>query len=82
MTPEEKAEELVNSFYKVTECKDVDEYCKSFMSYYHAKQCDLMCVEEILEEKKKRLRNPVTITTEGYEYNTFWQQVKQEIEKL
>ncbi len=76
MTPKEKAEELALQFFKIQKC-DV------FKAEIVAKQCALICVEEIM-----KLGN---FTEKGHELipiekqpNTvkYWQQVKTEIEKL
>jgi hypothetical protein len=65
MTSKEKAEEL---FYKMLSTDKVDDY--SFVGSKVAKQCALICVDEIMPINS----NPKAI---GY-----WQEVKQEIEKL
>ena len=63
MTPQEKAERLVDKYVEM-------EYLKDFQGMYFslAKQCALIAVDEILKE--------VVLTT------MYWQEVKQEIEKL
>jgi len=64
MTAKEKAKELVNMF-----CwHQSDDYPNSDEDY-HAKQCALICVDEILRIL------PFT-------YVKYWQEVKQEINKL
>ena len=84
MTPKEKAEELVDKFYQTTP----NEYFVNepigikgrYKSWEQAKQCALIAVDEILN---------------GYEFDSldiehkrimdninFWDEVKQEIEKL
>jgi len=66
MTPKEKAEELVENFY----CNiDFNECYQG--SKISAKQCALICVDEVLDN---RILNHNT-----WEY---WQDVKQEINKL
>jgi hypothetical protein len=65
MTPKEKAEEL---FYKMLSTDKVDDY--SFVGSKVAKQCALICVDEIL---------PINSNPKAIEY---WEEVKQEIEKL
>ena len=67
MTPKEKAEELVekmsyNDF-------DEDHNC----SYYVAKNCALIAVDELIEETQFEVPNI---------RQRYWQQVKQEINKL
>jgi hypothetical protein len=72
MTPKEKAKELLD---KMAYGNSYDEYHNS--SLYTAKQCALIAVDELLNNF---LSNR---TTEyGRERYHFWQQVKQEIEKL
>ena len=67
MTPKEKAKELVNKFLL------------NAMTYEMAKQCAIICVDEIINHIDK-------CGYSGYEYDLppeiFWNEVKQEIEKL
>jgi hypothetical protein len=67
MTAEEKAEEL---FYKYRHLKNFD----SYINDKNAKQCALIAVDEVIEQ------------LEGYGWykpqKTYWDAVKQEIEKL
>ena len=65
MTSKEKAEEL---FYKMLSTDKLDSY--SFVGSKVAKQCALICVDEIM---------PINSNPKAIEY---WQEVKQEIEKL
>lgn len=72
MTPKEKAEEL---FYKMLSTDKLDDY--SFVGSKVAKQCALIAVDEIIEflvQASKYLVFPEQIK--------YWQEVKQEIEKL
>ena len=84
MTPKEKAKELVDKFrdyaysYElVDELEDTEDW--------NAKQCALICVDEIvkilmnLRGEFMDLKNISYSKTESLEY---WQEVKQEIEKL
>ena len=66
MTPQEKAIELVNSFYN----KDFENIWNVKTANYEAKQCALICVDEVY---KNISYHP------NYKY---WQEVKQEIEQL
>ena len=66
MTPKQKAKELVGKFIH---------HAESFHDNHHAKQCALICVDEILKELKRGNIHRGTV----YKY---WQEVKQEIEKL
>ena len=61
MTPKEKAKELVNKFLQIYDGR-----------VPQAKQCTLICVDEMLEELGEELK---------LSYN-YWQEVKQEINKL
>lgn len=67
MTPKEKAKELVGQYL------DFGFHIK------RAKQCALICVDEILKIKY----NYLIPLEENEKYNvTYWQEVKQEINKL
>ena len=78
MTPKEKAEELVDKFYQTTP----NEYFVNepigikgrYKSWEQAKQCALIAVDEILDMVK---HTPIEFIETDY-----WQEVKQEIEKL
>ena len=84
MTPKEKAKELVDKFYQLFPLqKDVISIYGTLSWEYdnwkQAKQCALIAVDEIL-----KLEN-----NNGYYFDgtnvtsiSFWQEVKQEIEKL
>ena len=75
MAPKEKAEELVKKLFqfnhRVKWDSDNDEWTHN---YYLAKECALIAVDELTKEG---------FFTDGY-YNrcAFWDEVKQEIEKL
>ena len=73
MTPREKALELVNNFY-LNGIQD-EEYS---MEYDDGKECALICVDEILKENE-RINEGGSFPTPLTEY---WQEVKQEINKL
>jgi hypothetical protein len=68
--PKEKAKELFNKMYN----------CELDISYYAAKQCALIAVDEILIE----IRKIFDILTEVniIEIYKYWEKVKNEIEKL
>jgi hypothetical protein len=62
MTPKEKAEELFDKYFEVTN------------NYYQAKECALIAIDEIMN---------VIIGSYDYELEKiYWQDVKNEIEKL
>jgi hypothetical protein len=66
MTPIEKAKELVKKFKFVDECFDCG-------GGNHPERCAIIAVDEILDNMK--------VVREQYNY-VFWQQVKEEIEKM
>jgi hypothetical protein len=71
MTPKEKAKELVDKMYGETPVRAVITEIEEDKKY--AKQCALIAVDEIL----------IVITECETEYfDNYWQEVKQEIEKL
>jgi hypothetical protein len=69
MTPKEKAEELVDRMYNVDFHDDAREIA---MRYPHAIKCALVAVDEILNE----------YWSHDTKRRDWWQEVKQEIEKL
>jgi hypothetical protein len=72
MTPQEKAKELVEKMYLV------HSNFASEITMYFAKQCALIAIDEILN-----ISYFIHEPTEDDElYKNYWQQVKQEIEKL
>jgi len=73
MTPKEKAEELINKFLIQTENYT---YCGLYRTV--AKKCALIAVDEIMEEIKKW---NMSVIDYGNRIQ-YWQDVKQEIEKL
>ena len=73
MTPKEKARELVCLFIpKIIEINPVSDY------FEEAKECALICVDNII------LSNPHSnpFNTKQYSTMLYWQEVKQEINKL
>lgn len=72
MTPQEKAKELYNKFIQV------DGVIDEVWPHTIAKQCALICVEEILNELKE------FDNMDGYagSRTDYWQQVKTSIESL
>jgi hypothetical protein len=97
MTPQEKAKELVDKFYQLFPLnKDVNntdgELHWEYNDWERAKQCALIAVDEIINSEP---RCPSNVDwddvggTHQYYYEAqreealiYWQQVKQEIEKL
>lgn len=75
MTPKEKAEELVSKYYDI---EWLYEGYNIFMPKEKAKQCALIAVDEIIEAIDfdwMEVQNLERV-------HTYWQEVKQEIEKL
>ena len=64
LTPEQKAKELVERFAPIMPNEDWKE---------KAKQCALLCVDEILD---------INSVDKDYDLSTYWEEVKTEIEKL
>jgi len=73
MTPKEKAEELFDKF----RVKVHDRDGTSAMNGFEAKQCALIAVDEIISVLADL--NGIYNITPAF---TYWQEVKQEIEKL
>lgn len=86
MTPKEKAEELIHKMY-VVHSNSASDITLSF-----AKQCALIAVDEIINSEPRKPSDvdwdEVGATHQYYyeaqieEAQKFWQEVKQEIEKL
>ena len=76
MTAKDKAKELVDRFKGVTRPFSKRRTLKVDIHPEHAKQCALICVDEILE----------SLWNVGHSFSNdeinYWQEVKQEIEKL
>lgn len=69
MTPKEKSEELVRKYYTF----GLNNPAQSF-SWYECKECALIAVDEILNHKNNFIQTQFQFT--------YWQEIKQEIEKL
>jgi hypothetical protein len=67
MTPKDKAKELVEKY--------------AIWSWNEAKQCALIAVDEILQIKSITMY-PILEDNYIYGHEEYWQEVKQEIEKL
>lgn len=89
MTPKEKAKDFVDSFRDYANGTDTYDQYSPFTEKQNAKQCALIAVNEIIEATKYELSHAKAyldgrdseIITEVY-YSAYWQEVKQEIEKL
>jgi iron only hydrogenase large subunit-like protein len=87
-TAKQKAKDLVNSYRMILMNEDTD--CgEEILCTEIAKQCALIAVDELIEATKKyvAVREKVSYSKTGFDnvvhtqYDKFWQQVKQEIEK-
>jgi hypothetical protein len=67
MTPKEKAKELYDKYEFV--------YIQNYTSKHEVIQCALIAVDEIINSRP-------AITASQIVYKNYWQEVKQEIEKL
>ena len=67
MTPKEKAKELIKKYWNRINDVELDS-----ISWNQAKQCALICIDEIL----------YVIVFDGVHSLDYWHEVKQEIEKL
>ena len=73
MTPKKEAENLINEYRMIlmnenTECGN-EILCTSI-----AKKCALVTVDELIEQERK--------TDNYYEIGSYWQEVKQQINKI
>ena len=88
MKPEEKAKELVDKFLKKTPVKDftkltVEESGNELLRDLHvAKQCALICVEEILKSNPTESYSDPFIGISTHCEKSYWKKVKQQIQKL
>jgi hypothetical protein len=82
MTPKEKAQQLFDLMFEEIYNKGM------YDDVYRAKQCALITVNEILELKETQEEYQIQYDNGewsreiGYRYSKYWQEVKQEIEKL
>ena len=77
MTPKEEAEALVWQYYNILEHTISDQYSKK--DWEIAKQCAMIAVNRILEATKVEIDRPDFC---GTIYNTDWQRIKIQLEKL
>jgi hypothetical protein len=82
MTPKQKAQELYDKMHIEIYNRDM------YNDLFRAKQCALIAVDEILELKETQEEYQIQYDNGewsrelGYRYSKYWQEVKQEIEKL
>ena len=72
MEPKDKAEELVNKFYEIENNSDY-----FGVNWKIAKQCALIAVDEVIQQL-----TPIEKAPNNKFAFQYWQEVKQEIEKL
>jgi hypothetical protein len=84
MKSKEKAIEIYNKFLNPSG----DTYLYGMLEHESAKECALIAVNEILELKETQKEYQIQYDNGewsreiGYRYSKYWQEVKQEIEKL
>lgn len=80
MTPQEKADELVLNYLRID--NDTNEWFHKGL----AKKCALLAVDEVIKVcpyySKEGCETIEQLRANDYEFITYWNQVKQEIEKL
>ena len=81
MTPKEKAEKLVDKFSPHSYCGACEEDDER-MRDYHSKQCAIIAVDEIINTLNKDIRDIDVVGNILLDLIEYWQEVKQEIEKL
>jgi hypothetical protein len=85
MTPKEKAEQLVESFipFSLNEATTEDGfYYSESIQLWNAKQCALVAVDEIIKSNYKNTLNDLGYRFTMNDLDCYWEEVKQEIEKL
>ena len=75
MTPKEKAKELLKRFESVSKPFMKESEVQVYIHPEHAKQCALICVDELI--KLYEFENP----NRGFKIS-YWDEVYQEIDKL
>jgi len=75
MTAKEKAVELYSKLYEFVANPTIEEN----INKANVKECVIICCEEIIKEVPYLEKKPWILNTETVE---FWEEVKQEIEKL
>lgn len=73
MTPKEKAKQLIDKIW-------IYSIPNSNGSWNNAKQCALICVDEIINNNNKIPGNAIGLHTDIN--SNFWEQVKQEIQNI
>ena len=73
MTPKKEAENLINE-YRIILMNENTECGNEILCTSIAKQCALVTVDELIEQERK--------TDNYYEIGSYWQEVKQQINKI
>lgn len=79
MKPKQKAKELVDRFENLV---GVDYTYDEKPIFELQKQCALICVDEIIDEVKDNITTPEKTPTRLFNKINYWQQVKEETQKL
>ena len=74
MTPQEKAKQLANKYFKQSDLLYED------LTWIQAKECALIAMDEILKAVQNLNRHDTEYIRD--EHIPYWEEVKQEIEKL
>ena len=77
MTPKEKAKELVDKYFYLFSVE-----LENTIENYEAKECALIAVDEIIECTPSVDMYPPNCQSIHSRVREYWQEVKQEIEKL
>jgi hypothetical protein len=79
MIPKEKAIELVDKYknISISFVDSIEGTCDTYINNEDAKECALIAVNEILKDTKLQ-----DLTPYQHGRTAYWQEVKQEIEKL
>ena len=80
-TEKEKATELVDKMYYARRYKDAEDYIP-LEAWEHAQQCALIAVDEIILTLNKDITDLNVVGNVLLDLIEYWQEVKQEIEKL
>ena len=80
MDAKEKAKELIEKYIGIPNCEQTlyHETCEGFICSHIAKQCALIAVDEIINYQQIVLEH---FPSDGH-HPSYWQSVKEEIEKL
>lgn len=74
MTPQEKADELIDKMYYIGRYDDKEDYNLA-MAWERAKQCALIAVDELIKQEEK-------YNNGSFYPSNYWTEVKAEIQKF